>query len=110
MKKTFLSLALLIANFAIGQSSTIFKGLETPILVLLPIERMVEFDGHILDNKKAKDPIKFKATLDGVEIYDSKRKYNYRKCEKPNCGIIHLIEKFSGTVFYPTNKVQLLSN
>lgn len=103
MKKSFLMLALLLANLAIGQFSTNFKGQETPILVTLPIERIVEFEGHILDNKKSNDPIKFKATLEGIEIYDSKKKYNYRKCEKSNCKIIHLTEKTSGILYYPNN-------
>ena len=48
-----------------------------------------EFNGHVI-----KDTLYFKATLDGIEIYDSKGNYFVRKkCEIENCKINHLKEK-----------------
>jgi len=56
----------------------------------------IEIDGHIFDNKKSKDPIKFEADLNGITISDSKKQYEKRNCEIKECDILHLKEKHSG--------------
>lgn len=46
----------------------------------------IEIDGHIV-----KEYVWFKASLDGIEIYDNnKNQYKKRKCVKNDCKIIHL--------------------
>jgi len=59
---------------------------------------MFEIDGHLFNNKTAKDPIYFKATLDGIKIYDSKKEYHKRKCNVDSCKTIHLEPKLNGTL------------
>lgn len=61
--------------------------------VLLSLDGRLEIDGHTFDNKKAKDPIKFKVDLKGITIFNSKGEYENRDCEDPKCDIIHLIRK-----------------
>lgn len=54
---------------------------------------IIEIDGHII-----KDPVYFKANLDGIKIYDSKKEYQKRKCTNDSCKIIHLEPKLNGTL------------
>jgi len=101
MKKLIIAIVLLItANLSAQEIEEKVKG-------------VIEIDGHIFYNKYAKDPIIFKATLDGIKIYDSKREYQKRKCEIDKCKTIHLEPKLNGTLLIngwnTTNKV-LLSN
>ena len=97
MKKALLILAVLMANIAIAQSGVLIgKTVKAPnlqALINIPIEGMVEFDGHAFDNKKSKDPITFKATLEGITISDKNREYVYRRCSHANCEIVHLEKK-----------------
>ena len=62
------------------------------------IKGTIEIDGHVFYNKYAKDPIFFKANLDGIKIYDSKKEYQKRKCNVDNCKTIHLEPKLNGTL------------
>ncbi len=59
----------------------------------IELQNTIEIDGHTFLNSKSKDPIRFKATLDGIKIYDSKKEYQKRKCDKEKCSIIHLEPK-----------------
>ncbi|MFV5696688.1 hypothetical protein ACM55G_14760 [Flavobacterium sp. LB3P122] len=97
MKNTILILAFLFSILSFGQSHITFEKLPEGtklILLVKELEGTIEIDGHIFDNKKSKDPIVIKATIEGVAIYDKKRKYSYRKCSLENCKTIHLGEKW----------------
>jgi len=101
MKKLIIAIVLLItANLSAQEIEEKIKG-------------VIEIDGHLFHNKYAKDPIIFKATLDGIKIYDSKREYQKRKCEIDKCETIHLEPKLNGTLLIngwaTANKV-LISN
>jgi len=56
----------------------------------------IEIDGHVFENKKSKDPIKFEANLNGITLSDSKKQYEKRECNIKECDILHLKEKHSG--------------
>lgn len=86
MKKLIITTLLLITAIVSAQ--------ETEV----KIKGIIEIDGHSFDNNKSKDPIIFKATLDGVKIYDSKKEYQKRKCNIDNCKTIHLEPKLNGTL------------
>lgn len=113
MKKILLILAVLATNLAVAQSGTLIeKTVQAPsmnVFIIEPIKGMIEFDGHIFDNKKSKDPITFKATLQGITFSDKKCEYVYRKCSQANCEIIHLEKKSYmltiGNSFYRTNNL-----
>jgi len=78
------------------------------------IKGVIEIDGHIFYNKYAKDPIIFKADLNGIKIYDSKKEYQKRKCENDSCKTTHLEPKLNGTLLInertTANPSFLLSN
>jgi len=72
---------------------SLFKGEYTtiyhPVLVDIELKKKIEIDGHII-----KFPVFFKATLDGIEIYDKdKNQYKKRNCSENDCKIIHLDPK-----------------
>lgn len=97
MKKLIITFAILLTNIAVAQSpliisKTIEKSNLERIEVLVEIPGEIEIDGHVFDNKKSKNPIHFRATLEGTKIYDSKKEYTYRKCGKEKCEITHLEE------------------
>jgi len=72
------------------------------------INNTIEIGGHII-----KDPIFFKANLDGIKIYDSKKEYQKRKCNIDSCKTIHLEPKLNGTLLinsWITKDAQLFSN
>lgn len=83
MKNIF---TLLLAVMALNSAAQV-KPMKIEIdSLIFEIKQKTEIDGHIV-----KDPIYFKATLDGVEIYDKdKNQYKIRKCNKDKCSIIHL--------------------
>jgi len=72
------------------------------------ITNTIEIGGHII-----KDPIFFKANLDGINIYDSKKEYQKRKCNVDNCKTIHLEPKLNGALLIngwtTANKTLLLN-
>jgi hypothetical protein len=53
---------------------------------------LIEIDGHIFLNDTMSCPIVYKADLEGIEIINecNKKEYEYRKCDKKGCEIIHL--------------------
>jgi hypothetical protein len=103
MKK--LIIILLFSSGLQAQSLTFVKSTQKPILVLgsnvdsgepilvnLELKQKIEIDGHLV-----KFPVYFKATLDGIEIYDdNKIQYQKRKCSQDKCNIIHLEPKNTG--------------
>lgn len=114
MKNLIITFAILLANIAVAQSTliiskTIEKSNLERIEVLVEIPGNIEIDGHIFDNKKSQDPIKLQATLSGVKIFDNKKKYNYRKCGKEKCEIIHLKEEIV-TDTYIVNRFGTINN
>ena len=53
------------------------------------IKGEIEINGHIVKND-----VWFKASLDGIEIYDKdKNQYKKRSCNEKDCKIIHLESK-----------------
>ena len=90
------SVGLQAQSFTIGKTSKLpilVLGSETykgePVLVNVELKQKIEIDGHLV-----KFPVYFKATIDGIEIYDKNGvKYENRKCKTDNCSIIHLIPK-----------------
>ena len=113
MKKTLLILAVLATNLALAQSVRLIeKTVQAPsmsVWIIEPIKGMIEFDGHTFDNKKSKDPVTFKANLEGITISDKNREYVYRKCSHANCEIVHLEKKSYmltiGNSFYGSDKL-----
>lgn len=63
----------------------------------IELKGSIEINGHTFDNKKSKDPIRFKSNLEISEIYDSKREYQKRECDVEKCKVIHLEPKSYGT-------------
>ena len=63
--------------------------------IYFTIHGLIEIDGHIFKNDTCKCPIQFQANLEGITIIDTclNMKYEYRKCEKVNCPIVHLVKK-----------------
>lgn len=113
MKKLIITFAILLANSAVAQttlivSKTIEKSNLERIEVLVEIPGEIEIDGHVFDNKKSKNPVKLKATLSGVKIFDSKKEYIYRKCKKEKCEITHLKEEIIHT--YIVNRFGTINN
>lgn len=108
--KNLLTLVVLFLSISAFCQNIIFKELpkdNIQILIVKTLDGHIEFDGHIFDNKKSEDPIKFEATLKGIEIYDSKNKYQYRECSVDNCKIIHLeLKQYSGVL----NRIMFTSN
>ena len=86
MKKLIIATLLLITATVSAQ--------ETEV----KIKGTIEIDGHSFDNNKSKDPILFKATLDGIKIFDSKKEYQKRKCNIDSCKTIHLETKLNGNL------------
>ena len=70
------------------------------------IKGEIEINGHII-----KKDVWFKASLDGIEIYDKdKNQYKKRSCNEKDCKIIHLESKHSlltsGSMhYYPNIKI-----
>lgn len=101
MKKLIIVIALLFTAFLSAQE------------IEEKVKGVIEIDGHIFYNKYAKDPIIFKADLNGIKIYDSKKEYQKRKCENDNCKTTHLEPKSNGNVLingWTTANKFLLSN
>lgn len=102
MKKLIIVTALLFTAFLSAQE------------IEEKIKGVIEIDGHIFYNKYAKDPIVFKADLDGIKIYDSKQEYQKRKCKNDSCKTIHLEAKSNGTLLIngrtTANKILLSNN
>lgn len=71
--------------------------------IYFTIHGLIEIDGHIFKNDTCKCPIQFQANLEGIVIIDTCQniKYEYRKCSKPDCKIIHLIEKIDVNYYKP---------
>ncbi len=67
-----------------------------PILIRIIIPGDIELDGHIFKNDTSKEPIWYEANIDGVKIYNpiSGKEYDHRLCSKPNCKVIHLVDKY----------------
>jgi len=113
----FLMTANLSAQISIQDSHFIDKRIKSTNHSAIELETkligMFEIDGHLFNNKTAKDPIIFKANLDGIKIYNSKKEYQKRKCNIDGCETIHLEPKLNGTLLIngwgTANKV-LLSN
>lgn len=77
---------ILLLLFSIAVQAQIKKPKDSIKQVL---NAKIEIDGHL-----TKKEIFFKATLEGIEIYDhDKKQYKLRKCSLKDCDIIHLIEK-----------------
>ncbi|MFV8336433.1 hypothetical protein ACNQF7_10160 [Flavobacterium sp. RSP29] len=92
MKNTILILAFLFSISSFSQAHIIFNELpKDATLILLDKQLLgeVEIDGHTFKNKT----IRIKATIEGIVIYDSLKKYTYRKCSLDKCNITHLEEK-----------------
>ena len=85
MKKLLITALLFTATISAQQIEEKIKG-------------NIEIDGHSFYNKYAKDPIYFKADLDGVKIFNSKQEYQKRKCKNDSCKTIHLEPKSNGNV------------
>jgi hypothetical protein len=102
MKKHIIIIALVLSNYTFSQTKvnvdSFFKTGGLQEFTIIAKDDQVEFGGHIFDNNKSKDPIKFKASLEGMKIYDSKNEYQYRKCENQGCIIVHLELKKSGSI------------
>ncbi len=62
-------------------------------IVFMRLLGLIEIDGHIFNNDTCSCPIIYKADLNGIEIKDTCTyiEYKYRKCDKKDCPIIHLI-------------------
>jgi len=91
---------LLFSTLSFGQTVThtpckVFNPKRELVTVLTPLDFKIEIGGHVYDNKKSKDPIKFKATLKGIKIYDSKKEYHYMECDLYDCNTIHLVESLN---------------
>lgn len=69
------------------------------------ISGAIEIDGHTFINDTSKTPIIFKATIDGISIVDTSKniEYQHRKCDEPNCPILHLEIKQQPTLILPRN-------
>lgn len=101
MKKIIIVFAILLANSAVAQTTLIVSKTIERIEVLVEIPGEIEIDGHVFDNKKSINPIKFQATLSGTKIFDNKQDYTYRKCQKEKCEVTHL--QASQTLIIPSN-------
>lgn len=104
MKNALIIIALLLSISTFGQSNMLLLNTnikqETELfLIEKELIGQIEFDGHVFENKKSSDPVMFRASLSGVEIMDSKRHYQYRKCDKEHCVITHLTDRTSGFIF-----------
>lgn len=122
MKKLFIIAVLIItanlsAQTLIQDSHYIKNGIDVrenykPILVDMRLKGFVEIDGHLFNNNTSKDPVNFKADLDGIKIYDSKKEYQKRKCNIENCKTIHLEPKTYSDMllpnYYRTNTLELV--
>lgn len=64
---------------------------------------LIEIDGHTFLNDTCVNPIKYKATLKGVEIFDRVKKYVVRMCSHENCNIIHLSEINDNGIIFKVN-------
>lgn len=86
MKNIF---TLLLAFIAFNSFSQV-KPMKIEIdSMVFELKQKIEIDGHII-----KEPVYFKASLDGIEIYDkNNNQYQRRKCKSDKCGIIHLEQK-----------------
>ena len=121
MKKLIIGLLLITATvsaqISIQDSHYMDERIKLTIHSAIELEAkligMFEIDGHLFNNKTAKDPIFFKANLDGIKIYDSKKEYQKRKCNVDNCKTIHLEPKLNGTLLIngwtTANKTLLLN-
>lgn len=86
MKTRFTLLLAFIALNSVAQVKPIKKEIDS---LVFEIKQKIEINGHIV-----KTPVYFKATLDGIEIYDKdKKQYQRRKCNEEKCEMIHLEPK-----------------
>lgn len=111
--KKIIFIFLLLSNIVVGQSFPLIGespkdthiltiGKSEPILVDMLIKSPIEVDGHI-----SKEKFYFKATLSGIEIYDTNKvKYTRRLCSIKECKIIHLQE----LSYQTTNRVLFTPN
>ena len=62
--------------------------------IYFEVSGLIEIDGHTFLNDTCKCPIIYKANIKGITIFNkcNNVKYEYRKCSKKGCNIIHLIE------------------
>ena len=75
--------------------------------IVFTIYGTIEIDGHQFKNHKSKSPIIFKADLSGVVLIDTVNniRYDYRKCSREGCNVIHLVKYERGTLFFtPDNQ------
>jgi len=77
MKKLIITMLLITATVSAQEIEDKIKG-------------AIEIDGHVFYNKYVKDPIFFKANLEGIKIFDSKKEYQKRKCNIDSCKTTHL--------------------
>ena len=92
MKKLILILLVSFPVFSQTETpvnvTTFFSGAQLSKVTMHSFDK-IEIDGHIIDRKT----IKFEVTLEGLKISDSIREYQYRKCDKEGCRIVHLERK-----------------